>query len=516
MFVNLSLQSAINVGGKTLNKKKLAEKGVKVILVGSLVGMGTFTYMPTAKAIENPTDIQEEIISNMLSALEIEGIPFDQTFSSEVLNYSATVGADVENISLLAKSSNQTATIMVNGIELTSGKAKDFALQSGVNTFTITVDDGINETVTYTLHVEKQESDDNLLTGISLSKASLSFDSSITAYTVSVANNVNTITVTPKVSDSNATVKVNGIEATSKGVKVILPVGKATVKIVVTAENGSKKTYTLKITRAAATTTETDDKDTSMEDSSGTSKPEKEPTKDTNKTQPSKGSNGDKTPSSDSVNSSVGEVPISGSKTSPTQAAPNVQKVASGSIQNATSGSANKVMSDESTNEAEEVNHAPVLDTLTVSNGSWNKAFDSEEYTYHIEVDKDVTSVKIGAIASESGATIKYEGESSQTVTIKDKAKTAISISVSKNGDRRTYVLVFEKDIDIEMDEEETVDDVKIEKDTEVEATKMSTSNKVKNDKSNTVSSQMKPMENGSTDTTSFWGKIEKFFSNFF
>ena len=73
-----------------------------------------------------------------------------------------------------------------------------------------------------------------------------------------------------------------------------------------------------------------------------------------------------------------------------------------------------------------------------------------------------------------SGATIKYDGESSKTVTIKNKAKTAISVTVSKDGARRTYVLVFDKDIDVDMDEEETVDDAKTEKEAVVGATQMS------------------------------------------
>lgn len=44
---------------------------------------------------------------------------------------------------------------------------------------------------------------------------------------------------------------------------------------------------------------------------------------------------------------------------------------------------------------------------------------------------------------------------------VKNKAKTAISVTVSKDAKRRTYVLVFEKDMKVELDEEETVDDAK-------------------------------------------------------
>ncbi|MEJ9232434.1 cadherin-like beta sandwich domain-containing protein [Peribacillus butanolivorans] len=202
-------------------KKRFKEKGVKVILVGSLVGMGTFTYMPAAEAREDTAVTQGEAQTvNALSKLEIDGITLNQQFSADVLEYSATVGKNVEKISLslLAESSSETATVSVNGIQLTNGKAEDFSLQTGKNTFTITVSDGINETTTYTVQVDKSESDDNLLTAIGLSKGSLPFDASVTAYKVSLANKVNTITVAPTVSDSTARVNVNGIDATSKGV----------------------------------------------------------------------------------------------------------------------------------------------------------------------------------------------------------------------------------------------------------------------------------------------------------
>ncbi|MDQ7860381.1 cadherin-like beta sandwich domain-containing protein [Peribacillus frigoritolerans] len=74
-----------------------------------------------------------------------------------------------------------------------------------------------------------------------LSKGSLTFDSKVTAYHASVENEVQSVTVTPTLSDSKAIVKVNGKDATSAGVKVTLPVGKTTVKITVTAENGDEK-----------------------------------------------------------------------------------------------------------------------------------------------------------------------------------------------------------------------------------------------------------------------------------
>ncbi len=466
-------------------KKGLKETSVKVILVGSLVGMGTSIYTPATEAAEGTSVILEEAQTvNSLSKLEIEGIALDQKFTEDVHDYSSTVGNDVEKITLLAASPNENAAIYVNGVKMTDGKLKDLTLQTGMNTFVITVSDGENETVTYTLKVEKHESDDNLLTSIGLSKGSLTFDSKVTAYHASVENEVQSVTVTPTMSDSKAIVKVNGKDATSAGVKVTLPVGKTTVKITVTAENGDEKTYTLTITRAAAAAKETESKAAPKED-----EVQKAPLTGTSKAQPSS-DKGNKSSLSSAESSDKG------SKTSLTSAessnnqkpssgvseVTNAQQIESISAQKVKTDSVEKVTSADSL--GKEGNNGPVLNSLTVSSGVWNKSFESNEHTYHIEVDNDISSVELNATTNASGATIEYDGASSAKVKIKDKAKTAISVTVSKDGERRTYVLVFEKDMDVEMDEEETVDDVKT-KEVEVEAAQTSTAGMTESETSN-------------------------------
>lgn len=492
-------------------KKGLKETSVKVILVGSLVGMGTSTYMPTTEAAEGTSVILEEAQTvNSLLKLEIEGIELDQKFTEDVHDYSSTVGNDVEKITLLAASPNENAAIYVNGVKMTDGKLKDLTLQTGMNTFVITVSDGENETVTYTLKVEKHESDDNLLTSIGLSKGSLTFDSKVTAYHASVENEVQSVTVTPTLSDSKAIVKVNGKDATSAGVKVTLPVGKTTVKITVTAENGDEKTYTLTITRAAAAAKETESKAAPKED-----EVQKAPLTGTSKAQPSS-DKGNKSSLSSAESSDKG------SKTSLTSAessnnqkpssgvseVTNAQQIESISAQKVKTDSVEKVTSADSL--GKEGNNGPVLNSLTVSSGVWNKSFESNEHTYHIEVDNDISSVELNATTNASGATIEYDGASSAKVKIKDKAKTAISVTVSKDGERRTYVLVFEKDMDVELDEEETVDDVKT-KEVEVEAAQTSTAGMTESETSNDPGGQTNGKQ--PAETVSFFGNIKEFFT---
>ena len=99
----------------------------------------------------------------------------------------------------------------------------------------------------------RYNTNDNL-SSLTLSSGTLSpaFAASTTSYTASVANNVNSITVTPTVSDVNTTVTVNGGSAATP---VSLTVGANTITIVVTLPDGiTTETYTVTVTRDSAST----------------------------------------------------------------------------------------------------------------------------------------------------------------------------------------------------------------------------------------------------------------------
>lgn len=80
------------------------------------------------------------------------------------------------------------------------------------------------------------------------------FSSGITNYTQSVLSVKSSITVTPTVADSNARVKVNGVIVASGAASGPLPlkVGVNNIGIVVTAQDGTTKTYSLRVTRMRA------------------------------------------------------------------------------------------------------------------------------------------------------------------------------------------------------------------------------------------------------------------------
>jgi hypothetical protein len=393
-------------------------KGGNAVLVISMLCIGSFTYMPTAYAYasvdgkENTSTPQEELNtpSNSLSRLEIDGVQLDQTFSSNVTKYTATVENDVQNITLLVKSDNTNSVITVNGKPVTSGTSALYPIQTGDNTFLITVDDDTNSPNTYTLTVTRKQSNNNFLQDIKISKGELSpkFNSSVTAYNVQVANEVDAITVTPEAIEKVSSIKVNDSLFKDKGISVQLPVGKSEIFILVIAENGEKKTYTLHVTREAK-----------KEDPLPTKAPSS-------------------TPAIPSKQLSNGKAVINNKKIPMQQ-----------TIQKNTSSSQKTQIN----------NSVATLSTLTVSKGTWNKTFSSNEFTYHISESSDVKTITINASPSYSGATISIDGSSNKTIQLEDnKKKTIISVVVSKGEERKTYVLVFERDIQQENKSEATTE----------------------------------------------------------
>ncbi|MGX6443867.1 cadherin domain-containing protein [Neobacillus sp. K501] len=78
------------------------------------------------------------------------------------------------------------------------------------------------------------------------------FSSGVTNYTTNVGNAVQSIQVMPSVADSNSTLKINGVDANSGVMShpISLHVGENVIQVVVTAQDGTPKTYTLTVYRA--------------------------------------------------------------------------------------------------------------------------------------------------------------------------------------------------------------------------------------------------------------------------
>lgn len=100
-------------------------------------------------------------------------------------------------------------------------------------------------------------SGDATLSGLTLSSGTLSpsFSAAISSYSASVASSVSSVTVMPVVTESHATVTVDGnaVASGSASPSVSLTSGSTTsISVVVTAQDGTTQAYTLSVTRAEA------------------------------------------------------------------------------------------------------------------------------------------------------------------------------------------------------------------------------------------------------------------------
>jgi Cadherin-like beta sandwich domain/Fibronectin type III domain len=134
------------------------------------------------------------------------------------------------------------------------------SLQSGTTYFfvvtaynTYSIESLPSDEVSYTVPAQNNANLSSLVA--SAGTLTPAFAAATTAYTVSVPNATTSITLTPTLSDATATVRINGavVASGSASAPVSLNVGANTIAAVVTAQNGTTRTYTLTVTRGANT-----------------------------------------------------------------------------------------------------------------------------------------------------------------------------------------------------------------------------------------------------------------------
>ena len=196
-----------------------------------------------------------------LSNISLSSGTLSPVFASGTTNYTATVSNATNSITLTPTTSDANAVVTVNGNPVASGVASgslNLNVGSNLVTTVVTAQDGVTVN-TYTVNVTRAAviSNNAALSNLAVSAGTLSpvFASGTISYTSSVNFSVISLTVTPTTADVNATVKVNGVTVSSGAASTAIPllVGLTTINTVVTAQDGSTtKTYTINVTRAAA------------------------------------------------------------------------------------------------------------------------------------------------------------------------------------------------------------------------------------------------------------------------
>ena len=147
--------------------------------------------------------------------------------------------------------------------ELSSGAlSPSLALSVGSNTITIQVTAASGAVNTYLVRVVRAPSSNALLAGMTTTAGSIgAFNTEVLTYVANVTYDSATVTVTPTLSDSNATmqVRINGgtysaVTNATASSALALQVGNNTIQIVVTAQDGNTtQTYTLTVARGGPT-----------------------------------------------------------------------------------------------------------------------------------------------------------------------------------------------------------------------------------------------------------------------
>ena len=184
--------------------------------------------------------IERELSSDVkLSDLKVDGetIP---GFDPDVPSYTLPdLGNDVESITIDATPENDEATVEVVGAD--SNGVVPLEVGENVITVKVTAQDG--SVGTYTITVNREADDNNDLKSLEVEGYDITptFDPDTTEYTLEVPEDVDSITVNAEPDSDKATV-------TGTGSHDLQP-GENTIEVTVKAEDGTEKTYTIKVTK---------------------------------------------------------------------------------------------------------------------------------------------------------------------------------------------------------------------------------------------------------------------------
>lgn len=239
--------SVSGVGSKTLSD---GLNSVEITVTAEDGTKKTYTVNITKEASTVPTTKSSDAT---LKSLELAGgYTVSPTFTSDKTTYSLTVPNNVTSLDVTAIANDANAKVEVTG---------NTNWKTGVNPVKVTVTAEDGTTKVYTVNVTRKDntsavsggttptkSSNNYLKELSTKNGDISpvFSKTTSNYSVTVPYNVSRLDLNYLVEDEKSSVKINGnsdfkVESVN------------TVEVVVTAEDGSQRTYTINVTRSSKT-----------------------------------------------------------------------------------------------------------------------------------------------------------------------------------------------------------------------------------------------------------------------
>lgn len=184
--------------------------------------------------------------------------PLSPAFAPTVTSYVASVSNQTTSVTVTASLANpQLAKMKVNNQSVPSGQPVGLTLAPGSNPVAVLVEETApsGETRIYNLVVNRAAPGSNKLASLVLSTGSLTpiFNGDQTSYSAAVPFATSQITVTATTEDPAAKITINNqaVPSSQPSPPISLNVGANSIVVVVTAQDGSTRSYTIVVTRQA-------------------------------------------------------------------------------------------------------------------------------------------------------------------------------------------------------------------------------------------------------------------------
>jgi len=207
-----------------------------------VIGLNVVSIEVTAENGEVKTYMlniyREQSGNTFLSELSVskdsEVFPLSPTFNKVISSYTVNVRNDVEEVTITAKAEHALTTITGDGVK---------KLKTGTNNYEITTTAEDGSVQVYEVSIIREKDSDATLKVLDVLESSLNptFESNTFDYTLDVNPGVTSLNVNVVPNSKTATYQITGNSG--------FVVGENTVKITVTAEDGTKNVYTLTVNR---------------------------------------------------------------------------------------------------------------------------------------------------------------------------------------------------------------------------------------------------------------------------
>lgn len=399
-----------------------------------------------------------EALSNdaTLSNLTVTGYPLDKSFHATTLNYSLgnlVYGTNTVMVNAVTNNAKSTVEYYVDTIKQDSNVVTlPQVLGSKTIIVKVTAADGVT-TKSYNISYDIIASSNNYLSNITSSSGTIDFVKTTENYIISVENEIESVDLTIETEDSNASISVNGESSfTPKTVTIgNLSVGNNSVSIIVTAQDGTTRTYSVVVKRL-----------------------EKQASNDANLSSLSvNGYDLDKEFNMETLEYSIGQIPYS-LNTLTINATPNmglskISYLVNGvkqesdvleipKIEGQSAITVQVIAEDGKTVKNYKITYTKTASTnaylsnILVSNGTL--VFNKNTFAYNVSVDRTVSTIDVTASVEDTTATMKINGNtytSPHTLTLSPltAGQTEVIIMVtSENGTVLTYKVTINKEAD--------------------------------------------------------------------